>query len=78
MEKVKKAEQHLIFKKRSGRYAVKDAKTKTWVNGDAKTEILIAQGLVTRAAPRPAEPQTDSRPEAEEPTPAAGADEPAD
>lgn len=46
MEKVKETGDFKIFKKTSGRYAVKDAKTGKYVNADKKTEILLAQGLI--------------------------------
>ena len=54
MEQLKKSDNHLIFKKKSGRYAVKDCTTKKWINGDAKADILLAEGLITHAEPKPA------------------------
>jgi len=46
MEEVKKTDTHRIYKKRSGRHAVQDMKTKQWVNGDDKAAILRAEGLI--------------------------------
>jgi len=45
LEKVKESKEFTIFKKSSGRYAVKDDKKK-WVNGDKKVEILTKEGLL--------------------------------
>ncbi|KAA6186228.1 hypothetical protein F2Q65_05340 [Thiohalocapsa marina] len=61
MEQVKKTDTHVIYKKHSGRYAVKDSKTKTWVNGDDKAAVLLAQGLITlSAAKAAAEPESEA------------------
>lgn len=46
MEQLKKTETHRIYKKRSGRHAVQDMKTKKWVNGDDKAAVLLAEGLI--------------------------------
>ena len=51
MELVKQSEEFAIYKKRSGRYAVK--KAKTWVNGEDKTKILLGEGLIKVSAPNP-------------------------
>jgi hypothetical protein len=66
MEQVKKTDTHLIFKKRSGRYAVKDNGSKKWLNGDDKAAVLLAEGLIKRAEPKPAaaEPPADTEAEA--------------
>ena len=55
MELVKKSGDYSIFKKASGRHAVRDADRK-WVNGDKKVEILLAEKLITvsKAKPKPA------------------------
>jgi hypothetical protein len=65
MEQVKKTDKNLIFKKKSGRYAVKDTNTKKWINGDAKAEILLAEGLIEFAEPKPpaASDATEEAPE---------------
>jgi hypothetical protein len=68
MEQVKKTDTHRIYKKRSGRHAVQDFKTKRWVNGDDKAAILLAEGLIEAPkakAPQP-EPEAESA-EASEP-----------
>jgi hypothetical protein len=49
MEVVKKTENYVIVKKRSGRYGVKSSAGK-WINGNEKTNILVGAGLV-KAAP---------------------------
>ena len=53
METVKKTENYTIFKKRNGRYSIKGAKGK-WINGDDKTKILVAEGLIKVAVKSPA------------------------
>jgi hypothetical protein len=67
MEQLKKSDNHLIFKKKSGRYAVKDCSTKKWINGDAKTDILLTEGLIKHAEPKPAA-APEATPEATEAT----------
>jgi hypothetical protein len=52
MEQVKKTDKYLIYRKQSGRYAVKDSSRKTWVNGDDKTAVLRAEGLIQAAQPK--------------------------
>ncbi len=42
---VKKTAEYTIWKKRNGRYSVKD-KSDNWVNGDKKTQVLMSQGLI--------------------------------
>jgi hypothetical protein len=64
LEQLKKANDKVIFKKKSGRYAVKDCTTKQWINGDAKTEILLAEGLIKLAEPKPAEAAAEATAEA--------------
>ncbi len=53
MEVVKKAKEYTVYKKKSGRFAVKNAQKK-WVNADEKIKILVAEGLVKAPAPKPA------------------------
>jgi hypothetical protein len=67
LEQLKKTDTHLIFKKKSGRYAVKDAATKRWVNGDDKTAILTAEGLIQPPRPKAPEagPTAETEPAAE-------------
>jgi hypothetical protein len=60
VEQIKKSDKHLIFKKSSGRYAVKDSKTKQWINGDAKADILVAEALITGSQPKPAAAEAET------------------
>ena len=57
MELVKSSSDFTIYKKRNGRYGVKNSAGK-WVNGDEKVKILLGEGLIKVAAPKekPAEP----------------------
>ena len=57
MEVVKKTENYIIIKKRSGRYGVKNTSGK-WINGDEKIKILSEAGLVKAAAVKPTEEAT--------------------
>jgi hypothetical protein len=54
MKLVKKTDEYSIFKRKDGRYAIKNAAKKA-VNGDEKTHILTAEGLITLAAATPIE-----------------------
>ena len=45
MEVVKSSADYKVYKKRSGRYAVKDARGKL-INGEKKGEILLKEGLI--------------------------------
>lgn len=58
MKLIKKTATHTIFQRRDGRYAVRTAKRKP-VNGDEKVSILIAEGLLTPASPKAAEPEPE-------------------
>ena len=64
MEVVKKLKTHVIFKKKSGRFAVK-AKSGAPINGEEKTKILLAEGLIKIDAPKAA-PVEESEPEVKE------------
>lgn len=55
MKKIKKAGDYSIFQKRSGRYAV-TGKDKKLVHGEDKAKILLAEGLIKVAEPKPAAP----------------------
>jgi hypothetical protein len=57
MEQLKTTDTHVIYKKKSGRHAVKDAKTKKWVNGDDKAAILLAEGLIEPPKTKAPEPE---------------------
>lgn len=50
MKVILRTKQHTVYKKKSGRFAVKDAE-KNWVNGDDKVAVLLAEGLVKTAPP---------------------------
>lgn len=56
MKKVQKAGDYHIFQKRSGRYAVRDKKSR-WVNAEEKAKILLEAGLIKVSAPKPQEPE---------------------
>ncbi len=56
MESVKKTKEYEIVKKRSGRYAVRDAK-RNWVRGDEKVKILLAEKLIKAPVPKNEEPE---------------------
>jgi hypothetical protein len=58
MKEIKRTKEHRIYQKRSGRYAVTDARKRP-VNGEDKAAILLAEGLVAapkQKAPEPAAP----------------------
>jgi hypothetical protein len=59
MKRVAKTDEHTIYEKRSGRYAVKD-KQKRWVRGDDKLAVLSAQGLVKAPQPKAAAPEPEA------------------
>lgn len=50
MEKVKSTNEYTVLKKRSGRYAVKNLKSKM-INGEEKTKILLKEGLIKLTEP---------------------------
>jgi hypothetical protein len=49
MELVKKGKDFVVYKKRSGRFAVQKTGRK-WVNGEEKVKILVKEGLVKAVA----------------------------
>ncbi len=51
MEVVKNTKEFTVFKKRNGRYGVKNAAGK-WVNADEKVKVLLAEGLIKVAEPK--------------------------
>jgi len=59
MKVVKKTDEYTILQRRDNRYAIKDANKKA-VNGESKTKILLAEGLIKLAEPKaaPAEEAT--------------------
>lgn len=54
METVKATKEFKIFKKRNGRYSVKNDKGK-WINGEEKVKILSAEGLIKVSIPKKVE-----------------------
>jgi hypothetical protein len=60
MEQVKKTDTHRIYKKRSGRHAVEDLKSKQWINGDDKAAILLAEGLIKQDEPKAPAPEAEA------------------
>ena len=62
MQQIKKTAEYTILQKKSGRYAVKNRKTRKLVNGEEKQAILVAEALVTlptpKAAPTRKEPES--------------------
>lgn len=62
MKTVKRAAEYTVMQRGDGRYAVR-GKDKKWINGDAKVEILAAEGFVKeqpKAKPQPEEKQAAS------------------
>ncbi len=70
MEVVKETKEYTIYKKKSGRYGVKD-KSKKWVNSEEKVKILLSEGLIKVTPKKKEEPaeveqtETESEPSAE-------------
>ena len=54
MENVKTTKEFKIFKKRNGRFGVKNAKGK-WINGEEKVKILSSEGLIKVSVPKKVE-----------------------
>lgn len=67
MKELKAVGEYKIYQKRSGRYAVKDAK-KAYISGDDKAKILQDAGLITlpEAKPAPVEEVAAEEPSAKE------------
>ena len=67
MEIVKETEEYQIVKKRSGRYGIRK-RDRSWVTGEDKVKILVAEGLIKLTEPTK-EPEPEEAPaEAEETT----------
>ena len=69
MKLIKKTDEYIVYLKRSGRYGVKNTDHE-WINGNSKTRILLAEGLVETTLPP--EPDADAG-EAVDDTEVAGA-----
>lgn len=66
MEKVKATKEHKIFKKKNGRYCVKDAKTGKYLKADKKIEVLLANSLIKLTPKKKEEaPAAEAAPAAE-------------
>lgn len=52
MDLVMKKDSHHIFKKKTGRYAVRNPKKK-FLTGEEKTKFLLAAGIIKKDAPKP-------------------------
>lgn len=69
MKTVKRAAEYTILKRGDERYAVR-GKDKKWINGDAKVEILVKEGLLAeqpKGKPQSEQaeaPQDESSPDA--------------
>ncbi len=63
MKQVASTDDHTVYQRRDGRYAVRDS-DKNFVNGDEKVKVLLAQGLIK--APEPKAPEPEPEPEADE------------
>lgn len=75
MKVVKKTAEYTIYQKRNNRYGVKGS-SKKWINGDEKTKILVAEGLVTVTEPSaPAEESAEEAPAEEAAADEAAAEE---
>ena len=73
MEIVKETEEYQIMKKRSGRYGIRK-RDRSWITGDEKVKILVAEGLIKLTEPTK-EPEPEEAPaQAEEPTEGAADD----
>lgn len=60
MEEIKKTKEYTIYKKRNGRYGVRNSKGQ-WVHAESKTEILNKEGLIKVAVARPQDSSSDSQ-----------------
>ena len=56
MKVIARTDEYTIYQKRSGRHAVKGA-DRRWINGDAKTAILLEHKLIEAPAPKAPEPE---------------------
>lgn len=59
MKTVKRSAEYTVLQRGDGRYAVRGT-NKKWINGDAKVDILVNEGLLKERPspkPQPAEPE---------------------
>jgi hypothetical protein len=74
VKKVQESGDYSIYQKRSGRYGVQN-KAKKWVNGEAKTKILLEAGLIEVSVPKPSSPEEPMEAPAGETTESEGGEE---
>lgn len=67
MKLIKRTGSHAIYQRRDGRYAVRSNRNKA-VNGDEKVQVLLAEGLLTAAVAKAAEPAAEAEEAATETT----------
>ena len=65
MQQVKKTGEYTIYKKKSGRYAVK-GQDKRFVHGEDKVRILLAESLIEPPRPKGPAPEPVAESEAAE------------
>ena len=63
MKTVKSTAEYTVFQRNDERYAVRGA-GRTWINGDAKVEILMKEGLMKKPEPK-AEPVEETSDDSE-------------
>lgn len=73
MKLIKRTASHAVYQRRDGRYAVRSSRNKA-VNGDEKVRILLAEGLLTAAVAKAAEPEPEAVEEADAEAPQADAE----
>ena len=61
MKTVKRTAEYTVFQRGDSRYAVR-GKDKKWINGEAKVEILVKEGLIQKPRPK-AQPEPEAEPE---------------
>ncbi len=67
MAKKKSSKEYTLEKKRSGRYAV-IGKNGKYINGDAKVEILLKEGIIKKQASKKKKVEETAEEKAEEKT----------
>jgi hypothetical protein len=60
MEIVKKTDNYVILKKRSGRYGVR-SRSRHWIRGEEKQKILVDAGLAAKNASKSSDEGSDSK-----------------
>jgi hypothetical protein len=65
MKVAKKTAEYTVLKRTDGRFAVQSANN-TFINGEEKVKILLAEGFLTAPAPKAAEEEAPAETEATE------------